>query len=133
MSDAGAVVRQFLHLLESGQSEAAVSLLDPRIAWRNTGLPTLRGDRVARTLLALERRGVGFAVTTHHAAVDGEIVLTERTDVLRFGRWSTSFWVCGTFRVIDGRIVLWDDHYSPGAFLLGSLRGLAAAVRPGRH
>ena len=39
-------------------------------------------------------------------------VLTDRTDVLRKGKWETSFWVRGTFEVRDGRITLWDDAFS---------------------
>jgi limonene-1,2-epoxide hydrolase len=37
--------------------------------------------------------------------------------------------VCGTFELRNGRIVLWDDHFSVGNVLAASLKGLAGAVR----
>jgi limonene-1,2-epoxide hydrolase len=121
-------VREFLRLLEVPDTEAAVALLDDDVEWRNTGMPTLRGRRVHGALLDMERRGIGFAVTVHHAAATDGIVLTERTDTLGYGRWSTSFWVCGTFEVRDGRIVLWDDHFSWGNLLGSSVTGLVRAL-----
>jgi len=129
MSDSGAVVTQFFALLESGHAAEAVELLAEDAEWRNSGLPTLHGRRVAATLLGLERRNIRFRADMHHLATDGEIVLTERTDFLRVGRWESSFWVCGTFRVRAGRIELWDDHYAMGDVLAGSVKGLVAMAR----
>lgn len=123
------VVRRFLTLLQAGQADEAVALLGDGIVWRNTGLPTVRGPRVAGMLRDMERRGIGFEARLTHAAQEGAFVLTERTDVLRYKRWESAFWVCGTFEVRDGRIVLWDDHYSPGNVLVASLKGLVGLVR----
>jgi len=92
-------------------------------------MPTIRGDRVAAMLRDMERRQIGFEARIEHIAGDGDIVLTQRTDVLRYKRWQPEFWVCGTFEVRDGLIVLWDDHFSMGNLLAASLKGLADAVR----
>jgi limonene-1,2-epoxide hydrolase len=51
-------------------------------------------------------------VQWHHVAANGDVVLTDRTDVIKAGSWETSFRVRGTFEVRDGRIVLWDDSFS---------------------
>lgn len=123
------VVRRFLQLLERGDADGAVALLDPDVVWRNTGLPTVRGRRVAGMLRDMERRNIGFEARIHHLAADGDIVLTDRTDVLRYKRWESAFWVCGTFEVRDGLIVLWDDHFSAGNLLAASVRGLVGALR----
>jgi limonene-1,2-epoxide hydrolase len=131
MTDAEAVVRRTLHLLETGRADEAVELLDPEIEWRNTGLPTVRGaQRVGRMLKDMERRGISFSAEFHHLATDGDAVLTDRTDVLRYGRWSASFWVRGTFVVRDGRIVLWDDAFGWGNFLGACLIGLWRTLLP---
>jgi limonene-1,2-epoxide hydrolase len=130
MSGAEAVVREVLHLLETGSADGAVELMDPDIEWRNTGLPTFRGRRVHATFLDMERRGVGIRVDFHHVATDGDVVLTDRTDVLTYRRWSASFWVRGTFVVRDGHIVLWDDAFGWGNFLAASVLGLGRALRP---
>lgn len=129
MSDSAAVVREFLSLLENGRAAEAVEMLTDDAQWRNTGLPTLRGRRVRRILLDLERRNIRFRADMHHLAADGDVVLTDRTDFLRVGRWEASFWVCGTFRVRDGKVELWDDHYAMGNVLAGSMVGLVKMVR----
>ena len=68
--------------------------------------------------------------THHHAAADGAVVLTDRTDVLTYRRFRTRFWVCGTFEVRDGRIVLWDDHFSMTNFVGAGVLGLVRSVLP---
>ena len=75
-------------------------------------------------LLDTEKRGLTVDITIHHAAATGDVVLTDRTDVLRKGKWETSFWVRGTFEVRDGKITLWDDAFSWVDFTRGSLVGL---------
>jgi limonene-1,2-epoxide hydrolase len=130
-TDAEAVVRRTLHLLETRHADQAVELLDPEVEWRNTGLPTVRGARrVGGMLRDMERRGIRFSAEFHHVASDGDAVLTDRTDLLRYGRWSASFWVRGTFVVRDGRIVLWDDAFGWGNFLGACLIGLGRALLP---
>jgi len=119
-------VRDFLDHLTRGEVEQAVVLLDPGVEWRNTGLPTYRGDRVHAMLRDMVRRNVTFDVQWHHVAADDHVVLTDRTDVLGYGSWSTSFRVRGTFEVKDGRIAVWDDSFS-WLELLGS--GVAGLVR----
>ena len=132
MTDAEAVVRRALHLLETGRADEAAELLHPDIEWRNNGLPTFRGARrVAGMLKDMERRGIHFSAEFHHVAADGDAVLTDRTDVLTYRRWSASFWVRGTFVVRDGRIVLWDDVFGWGNFMAASVLGLARALGRG--
>lgn len=129
MTDPAAVVRQFLSLLETGRADAAVELLAPDVEWRNTGMPTFRGRKVVAMLRDMERRGIGFEARMHHLAADGPVVLTERTDLLRYRRWESAFWVCGTFEVRDGLIVLWDDHFALGNVVAASFKGLFRLVR----
>lgn len=128
MSDAVTVVRTFLDLLAGGRAAEAVEMLAEDAEWRNTGLPTLRGARVRTTLLAMERRDVRFRAEMHAIAADGDTVLTDRTDFLRVGRWESSFWVCGTFTVHEGKIAVWDDKYAMGNVLAGSVKGLFGMV-----
>ena len=118
------VVREFFRLLALPDTKAAVELLDPEVVWRNTGLPTVKGRRVGGILLDSEKRGLTVDITIHHAAADVDTVLTDRTDVLRKGKWETSFWVRGTFEVRDGKIALWDDAFSWLDFTRGALVGL---------
>lgn len=123
-TDPVAVVQQFLGELAAQDVEAAVDLLDVDVEWRNTGFPTLRGSRVAESLRAMVRRGIGFEAVMHHVAADGDVVLTDRTDTIVVGPVRTTIRVFGTFRVRDGKVVLWHDRFS----WLGAARATAGGV-----
>lgn len=127
--DASTTVREFFTALELGAVSEALELVHPDIVWKNTSLPDVRGyDRVAKLLRGLNREQFGFAADMHHIAAQGDIVLTDRTDVLRFGPVRISFWVTGTFELRDGRIILWHDHFSWENFLRGTVVGLVRTV-----
>jgi limonene-1,2-epoxide hydrolase len=123
------VVRDFLVALERLDLDAAFALLDDVVVYQNVPFPAARGRRsVERQLRALERCS-GFEAAIHHIADDGTgTVLTERTDAIVLGRLRAAFWVCGTFEVRDGRIVLWRDHFDLANVLWGFLKGAVLAV-----
>ncbi|WP_446225791.1 limonene-1,2-epoxide hydrolase family protein [Nocardia sp. IBHARD005] len=123
------IVREFFGALELGVVDEALDLLDPAIVWKNASLPSVRGkDRVAMLLRGLNRPKLGFSVVMHHIAADGDIVLTDRTDYLHVGPVRIGFWVSGTFELRDGRIVLWDDRFSKGNVVRGTIVGVAKAI-----
>ena len=123
-TDPEQTVRELFRLLALPDTQAAIALLADDVVWKNTGLPTFKGRKVGGMLLDAEKRGVTVDITVHHAAATGDVVLTDRTDVLRLGKWETSFGVRGTFEVRDGKITLWDDAFSWGDLTKGSLLGL---------
>ncbi|WP_420426787.1 limonene-1,2-epoxide hydrolase family protein [Algiphilus sp.] len=124
-------VTAFLQALQDCDFSAVRALLAPDLAYTNVSLPTLRGgERVARMLELALRRGGGFEVETHHIAVNGDTVLTERTDVVKLGPVHARFWVCGTFQVRDGQIVVWRDYFDWMALSRGVVRGIIGAVLP---
>lgn len=129
-----AVVRSFISALETLDLDAASALLDAEVVYENKSLPTARGREATRRVLgALTRYCTAFEVDVHRLAAEGPVVLTERTDTLVVGRLRLSFWVCGTFEVLDGRIVLWRDYFDwaavTGAFVAGTGRALGSLLR----
>jgi len=127
------VVKDFLAALEELDLETAGELLGPGVLYQNVPLPPARGKAATlKTLRLMLRYGTGFEARIHEISADGDTVLTVRTDVLESGRWRAEFWVCGTFRVRGGKIVLWRDYFDWGALLLASLRGLVGMLRPRR-
>ncbi|MEV6069644.1 limonene-1,2-epoxide hydrolase family protein [Nocardia sp. NPDC052001] len=128
--DAVTTVREFFAAMEMKAVTEALELADPGIVWKNTSLPDVRGiDRVRWVLDKLANPRYGFRVDMHHIAADEDgVVLTERTDYLRFGPVEIAFWVCGTFELSDGRITLWHDHFSWENFLRGTVAGLFRAA-----
>lgn len=127
------VVRDFLGALERLDIDAAVDLLAADVVYQNVPFPAARGKAaVERQLRWLARYGSGFEVSYDNVAADGPVVLTERTDVLVFGRLKAAFWVCGTFEVHDGRITLWRDRFDMVDFALAFVRGAVKALVGGR-
>jgi limonene-1,2-epoxide hydrolase len=130
-----AVVEAFLAALAAPDLRRAGELLDEDVTYVNVGLPAIRGRRrTIKVLAGMERPGIAFEVYLHAIAVQGDIVLTERTDVLRFGPVRLQFWVTGRFDVRDGRITLWRDSFDYldlfRALLRGTLGALVPALRP---
>ncbi len=124
-----AVVEAFLAALTAPDIDAAAALMDEHITYVNVGLPPLHGRRRAIGLLRpLGRPGAAFEVYLHAIAAEGPTVLTERTDVLVFGRLRCQFWVTGRFDVHDGRITLWRDSFDYLDLFRSLCRGLAGAV-----
>jgi limonene-1,2-epoxide hydrolase len=126
------VVERFIdHLRTVTDSDAAVGLLAVDVVYENSWLPTVRGrERVRRLFQALIRIGTHVEMHVHAISADGATVLTERTDVLQWGRLRLQFWICGRFDVHDGQIVLWREYYDPLAILAATLRGLLGTVVP---
>lgn len=123
--DAGTVVRAFLEALERLDTDAAKAMVADDIVYENKGLPAVRGRaRFDRAMDSMSRYVDGFEAIIHNQAVDGNIVLNERTDVLRKGDFEASFWVCGRFEVRDGVIVGWRDYFDFADFTIACVKGL---------
>jgi limonene-1,2-epoxide hydrolase len=130
-TDPAHVVESFLYALRDKEFDTADAVLDDDLVYQNVGLPTIRGrKRTIKLLRGLGRPNAGFDVKIYRIATEGNAVLTERTDMLRFGRFEAYFWVCGVFEVRDGRITLWRDYFDTVDFIKGIVRGLAAMAIP---
>jgi limonene-1,2-epoxide hydrolase len=127
-----AVVEQFMdHLRTVTDNDAAVALLALDVTYENSWMPSVRGrERVRKLFQALLRIGTHVEMHVHAISADGPTVLTERTDVLQWGRLRVQFWICGRFDVRDGQIVVWREYYDPLAILTAALRGLLGTVVP---
>ena len=127
-----AVVEAFLAALAAGDTDTAGSLVDDDILYVNVGLPAVRGRaEMDKVFDLLDRPGSGFEVYLHAISADGPTVLTERTDVLAFGRLRMQFWVCGRFEVRAGRITLWRDAFDFVDILRSAVRGALSMAVPG--
>jgi limonene-1,2-epoxide hydrolase len=129
-ADAAEVVTGFLRRLEHGDVDGAMGLMTDDAIWINVSLPTVRGKRrIDRLLSGMERRG-DFRVYFHNVATEGDVVLTERTDALRVGRFEQRFWVYGRFEVRDGRISVWRDSFDWLDLAVSLVRATAGVLAP---
>lgn len=117
-------VKAFLSALEAIDIDKALTYVAEDVVYQNVPLPPARGIAAfEKQMRMMQKYGSGFEVKVHHIAEDGPIVLTERTDVLESGPWRAGFWVCGTFEVRDGRIVLWRDYFDWATVIAASAKG----------
>lgn len=129
------VVEAFLTALEDLDLARAATYLADDAVWHNVPFPPARGkDTVMRQLRGMNRfDDTEFTVEMHNIAANGNVVLTERTDMLRAGPVGGAFWVCGTFEVEDGLITLWRDRFDfadiVGKTIAGTARNLWSRVR----
>jgi limonene-1,2-epoxide hydrolase len=129
---AALIVDRFLTLLSEDEVDQAVDLLADDVAYTNVSLPTIRGrENVRRVMRAtLGRSAASFEVYTHNMGAAGDVVLTERTDVLSFGPVRVQFWVYGRFEVRRGQIAVWRDSFDWLNVTGATVRGLLGAVLP---
>lgn len=107
-----AVVEAFVRAMEQQDYDALVALLHDDVVYQNVPLPADRGKpAVVRTLQGFKRFVTKFEVKMVNIAANGPIVLTERIDILSGPFLYLDIWVCGTFEVRDGKIILWRDYF----------------------
>jgi limonene-1,2-epoxide hydrolase len=124
-------VEVFLAALQDHDLTTADAQLDDNLVYENVGFPTIRGRaRAIKLFRRMDRPNVGFEAKIHRIAVNGPVVLTERTDVLAVGPLRLQFWVCGVFEVHNGRITLWRDYFDMYDMVKGTVRGIIGAVIP---
>lgn len=121
------VVQDFLGALERSDFDGATALLDDSVVYENVGMPIDRGKEATiatlkRFLILADR----FEVIMHGIAENGDVVLTERTDILSGPGLHLEFWVCGRFEVKNGKITLWKDYFD-----WATLSGQIAKSLPG--
>jgi limonene-1,2-epoxide hydrolase len=126
------VVTGFLEALAARDLDAAFDLLTDDAEWINVTLPTVRGKRrIERLIRALDNPRGQFRAHFHHVAVEDDVVLTERTDELRIGRFAQRFWVYGRFELRDGKIAVWRDSFDWLDILVSLARAAAGVLSPG--
>lgn len=125
------IVEAFLAAMVAEDMATVAALLADDVVYTNVGLPSIRGRRATvRFLAPLARRGLGVEIYLHAISAAGPVVLTERTDVLRFGPLRMQFWVAGRFEVYDGQITLWRDAFDYLDCTRALVRALVGAVIP---
>lgn len=118
------IVKRFLNALVEQDHDTVIELLHPDVLYTNVSLPTFKGGkRVAGLIKLALSRTRKLQVKNHQLIAKENVVLTERTDILEIGPLHVGFWVCGTFKVEDGKIILWRDYFDWLNISKGLIRG----------
>lgn len=106
------IVQRFLNALVEQDHVTISELLHPDILYTNVSLPRFKGGKKVAALIKLGlSRTRKLQVKNHQVVAKGNVVLTERTDILNIGPLHVGFWVCGTFEVENGKIIVWRDYF----------------------
>lgn len=112
MGSPEATVREFCELVSTKDLEKLRPLLTEDVVYHN--IPMEPSEGIEATLEALSTffgmfKSMEFQILNIASA--GEVVLTERIDVLSTDAASAPLPVMGTFEVRDGRISAWRDYF----------------------
>ena len=108
------VVEEFCGLMVKRDAEALRPLLADDVVYLNTGKPAVAGAEAVVENLAgqFERFPDSYEYRIVNIAADGDVVLTERQDMIRGSDGPVhAVPVMGAFVVRDGRIVRWTDYW----------------------
>jgi limonene-1,2-epoxide hydrolase len=124
MADSAGVVKEFCELMASRDAAALRPYLADDAVYQNTGMPATTGaeaivDNVAGQFGAFPD---SYEYRLINLASDGDVVLTERLDMIRTPQGVQGVPVMGTFVVRDGKISRWTDYWDtalPGKMMSG--------------
>ncbi|TQR86113.1 limonene-1,2-epoxide hydrolase [Mycobacterium hodleri] len=107
------LVTEFCALWANPDLETILSYFTEDAVYHNIPMAPAEGLPAIRDLLPMMLDGMeGIDFVVHRQVADGNLVMNERTDVMRRtngGRVELP--VMGTFEVRDGRIAAWRDYF----------------------
>jgi limonene-1,2-epoxide hydrolase len=116
MSDSANIVRQFCELMVERDAQAMRPFLADDAVYQNTGMPASVGaDAIVENLGG--QFGAfpdSYEYKLLNLAADGDVVLTERLDMIRTPSGVQGVPVMGAFVVRDGKIARWTDYWDTG-------------------
>jgi len=116
MSQSAQLVREFCDLMAKRDAEALRPFFADGAVYQNVGMPATTGvDDIIENLagqFAMFPDSYEYQVV--NLAVDGDVVLTERRDLIRTPSGIQGVPVMGTFVLRDGKIVRWTDYWDTG-------------------
>jgi len=124
MTDSATVVREFCELMAKRDAEALRPYLAGNAVYQNTGMAATTGveDIVANLAGQFGAFPDSYEYKLLNFAAAGDVVLTERLDMIRTPSGVQGVPVMGAFVVKDGKIVRWTDYWDtalPGKMMTG--------------
>jgi limonene-1,2-epoxide hydrolase len=113
MTDPAQLVREFCDRMADRDAEALRPFLADDAVYQNTGTPPTTGADAIVADLAGQFGAFpdSYEYRLCNLAADGDVVLTERLDMIRTPSGVQGVPVMGTFVVRDGVIVRWTDYW----------------------
>ena len=112
------LVRRFCDAWSGGDLDAIVAYFTDDATYHNIPVDPVTGKDAIKAAIAGFTAGVDkIEFRVHNIAVDGNVVLTERTDVFVTGDKTIELPVMGTFEVAGTKIAAWRDYFDMNQFM----------------
>ena len=106
------VVRRFCDAVTGMDAEGLRPFFTDDVVYHNMPMePAVGLDATIEALAMFMGMCTALRFDIRHLAVEGNAVLTERTDVFTIGGAEAPIPVMGVFEVVDGRIGAWRDYF----------------------
>lgn len=123
-----AVVETFFAHLHSLDIESALALVAEDCVYQNVPFHKAVGKaRIKRDMSLLSKAASEFRVEMKNAAVNGDVVLTERVDIFIGKGYRAEIPLMGAFVVKNGKITEWRDYFD-WSLSAGRFAGAALSV-----
>jgi limonene-1,2-epoxide hydrolase len=112
------LVRRFCDSWSGGDLDAIVAFFTDDATYHNIPVDPVTGKDAIKATIAGFTAGVDkIEFRVHHIVADGNIVLTERTDVFVTAAKTIELPVMGTFEVAGDKIAAWRDYFDLNQFM----------------
>ncbi|MGD9794595.1 MAG: limonene-1,2-epoxide hydrolase family protein [Acidimicrobiia bacterium] len=113
MADAAEIVREFCDLMVKRDAEALRGFFDPDAVYHNTGMPATVGvDAIIENLAGqFAMFPDSYEYVIKNIAANGDVVMTERLDMIGTPSGIQGVPVMGTFVLSNGKILRWTDYF----------------------
>jgi limonene-1,2-epoxide hydrolase len=110
--NAAHIVDEFIACWNRMDVPAAMDMMAEDAVWDNVPLGPAKGKAAMMALMQNFPSTQGTEFVVHHSAVNGNVVLNERTDRFLVGETWREIRVMGTFEInADGKIQYWRDYF----------------------
>ena len=113
------IVRRFCAAWSNIDADELGEYFTDDAVYHNIPIDPVTGKETIKTTIAGFTTGVDkVEFRVHHIAANGNVVMTERTDVFFAGPKTIELPVMGTFEVTDdGKISAWRDYFDMNQFM----------------
>ncbi len=112
------LVRRFCAAWGDGDLDAIVAFFTDDAVYHNIPVDPVTGKEAIKSTIAGFTAGVDkIEFRVHNIAADGNVVMTERTDVFVTPAKTIELPVMGTFEVAGDKIVAWRDYFDMNQFM----------------
>jgi limonene-1,2-epoxide hydrolase len=134
MADALRIVQEFCDLMVKRDAEALRPFFTADAVYQNCGMPATVGvDAIIENLAGqFAMFADSYEYVTKNIAANGDVVMTERLDMISTPTGAQGVPVMGTFVLTDGKIGRWQDYFDtalPAKMMTGQdVSGLVPAA-----